>query len=398
MKINEQVSNDKVSWSLFLKDVLICSLGAYGGPEAHYGVFTDQMVIKKRYLSEEELIELIALTGILPGPSSTQTIIAIGYKVGGPSLAFLTMLVWALPVLTIMTILSFLGVFLSELNISQAILRFIGPMAVGFIVTAGYRLGRKVIKNRLTLVLFLFGGIMTYLVREPWIYPLVLLTGGLVSLVMSKEKQLFNKVKLNPPWFYLITFVVIALSALVLSLAFDNIIVHLFESFYRYGYLVIGGGQVVVPMMFSELVDVNQYMSSQEFLTGFGLVQGLPGPMFSFSAYAGGIAASGGSIVTQVAGAIVSGIGIFLPGVLLIYFIYPVWENLKKIKAIRISLNGITAVAGGLIVTTAIVLIQKTGFELINIMVLIITVILLLTKKIPAPLIVALALILGTII
>lgn len=398
MKINEQVSSNKVSWSLFLKDVLICSLGAYGGPEAHYGVFTDQMVIKKRYLSEEELVELIALTGILPGPSSTQTIIAIGYKVGGPLLAFLTLLVWALPVLTIMTILSFLKTFLNELNISQDILRFIGPMAVGFIVTAGYRLGRKIIKNKLTLVLFIFGGIMTYLIREPWIYPAVLLTGGLISLIMSKEKQLFNKVKLDPPWIYLITFGVIALSALGLSLAFDNIIIHLFESFYRYGYLVIGGGQVVVPMMFSELVDVNQYMTSQEFLTGFGLVQGLPGPMFSFSAYAGGIAASGGSFITQVAGAVVSGIAIFLPGILLIYFIYPVWENLKKIKAIKISLNGITAVAGGLIVTTAIVLMQKTGFELINIMVLIITIVLLLTRKIPAPFIVALALFLGAII
>ncbi len=398
MKINEQVSSNKVSWSLFLKDVLICSLGAYGGPEAHYGVFTDQMVIKKRYLSEEELVELIALTGILPGPSSTQTIIAIGYKVGGPLLAFLTLLVWALPVLTIMTILSFLKTFLNELNISQDILRFIGPMAVGFIVTAGYRLGRKIIKNKLTLVLFIFGGIMTYLIREPWIYPAVLLTGGLISLIMTKEKQLFNKVKLDPPWIYLITFGVIALSALGLSLAFDNIIIHLFESFYRYGYLVIGGGQVVVPMMFSELVDVNQYMTSQEFLTGFGLVQGLPGPMFSFSAYAGGIAASGGSFITQVAGAVVSGIAIFLPGILLIYFIYPVWENLKKIKAIKISLNGITAVAGGLIVTTAIVLMQKTGFELINIMVLTITIVLLLTRNIPAPFIVALALFLGAII
>lgn len=161
--------------------------------------------------------------------------------------------------------LIFLKTFLNELNISQDILRFIGPMAVGFIVTAGYRLGRKIIKNKLTLVLFIFGGIMTYLIREPWIYPAVLLTGGLISLIMTKEKQLFNKVKLDPPWIYLITFGVIALSALGLSLAFDNIIIHLFESFYRYGYLVIGGGQVVVPMMFSELVDVNQYMTSQEF-------------------------------------------------------------------------------------------------------------------------------------
>lgn len=57
----------RVPWRTFLKDVFICSLGAYGGPEAHYGVFTDQMVVKKKYLTEEELVELIALTGILPG-------------------------------------------------------------------------------------------------------------------------------------------------------------------------------------------------------------------------------------------------------------------------------------------------------------------------------------------
>lgn len=64
------------NWSKFLKDVFICSMGAYGGPETHYGVFTDQLVIKKKYL-KEELVELIALTGILPGPSSTQTIVTI---------------------------------------------------------------------------------------------------------------------------------------------------------------------------------------------------------------------------------------------------------------------------------------------------------------------------------
>lgn len=106
MKTEKNLENQKrVRWRTFLKDVFICSLGSYGGPEAHYGVFTDQMVIKKNYLAEEELVELIALTGILPGPSSTQTIVAIGYKMGGPLLALLTMLVWALPVLILMTLL-----------------------------------------------------------------------------------------------------------------------------------------------------------------------------------------------------------------------------------------------------------------------------------------------------
>ena len=390
--------HNNVRWGSFLKDVFICSLGAYGGPEAHYGVFTDQLVMKKKYLSEEELVELIALTGILPGPSSTQTIVAIGHKVGGPKLALLTMIVWALPVLTLMTLLSFLSELMARFNLSQDGLRFIGPMAVGFIVMAAYRIGSKVVTDKLTLLLLLMGGIVTYFVREPWIYPLVLVVGGVAAVVASKEENLWNRVNIRPPWHYLITFVVFAVGSLVLTLAWDNRIVHLFESFYRYGYLVIGGGQVVVPLMYSELVEVNQYMTNQEFLTGFGLVQGLPGPMFSFSAYAGGMAARGSGALNQVAGAAAGGIGIFLPGLLLIYFVYPVWERLKKIKGIKISLKGITAVAGGLIAVAAIILIQRSGFILENILVVLATVILLLTKKIPAPLIVVMAIAAGFIV
>lgn len=387
-----------VRWGSFLKDVFICSLGAYGGPEAHYGVFTDQLVMKKKYLSEEELVELIALTGILPGPSSTQTIVAIGHKVGGPKLALLTMIVWALPVLILMTLLSFLSELMARFNLSQDGLRFIGPMAVGFIVMAAYRIGSKVVTDKLTLLLLLMGGIVTYFVREPWIYPLVLVAGGVAAVVASKEENLWNRVNIRPPWHYLITFVVFAVGSLVLTLAWDNRIVHLFESFYQYGYLVIGGGQVVVPLMYSELVEVNQYMTNQEFLTGFGLVQGLPGPMFSFSAYAGGMAARGSGALNQVAGAAAGGIGIFLPGLLLIYFVYPVWERLKKIKGIKISLKGITAVAGGLIAVAAIILMQRSGFILENILVVLATVILLLTKKIPAPLIVVMAIAAGFIV
>ncbi len=388
---------DRREWNAFLKDVLICSLGAYGGPEAHYGVFTDQMVIKKNYLTEEELVELIALTGILPGPSSTQTLVAIGYKTGGPVLAFLTMLVWALPVLILMTLLSFLSQFLSNENISQDGFRYIGPMAVGFIIVAAYRIGRKVVKDRITFGLLLFGAVTTYFIREVWIFPLVFIVGGFVSVLTSKEKNLWNSVKLNPPWRYFITFGIFAIGSILLTFIWDNKILHLFESFYRYGYLVIGGGQVVIPLMYSELVEVNQYMTNQEFLTGFGLVQGLPGPMFSFSAYAGGMAARGQGALIQILGAIAGGIAIFLPGLLLIYFIYPVWENLKKIKGIKVSLKGITAVAGGLITIAAVILMQNSGFVIDNIIVMLLTVALLFTKKVPAPLIVLMVLIAGFI-
>lgn len=399
MKKERELENkNAVLWRVFLKDVFICSLGAYGGPEAHYGVFTDQMVVKKKYLNEEELVELIALTGILPGPSSTQTIVAIGYRIGGPLLALLTMLVWALPVLILMTLLSFLSQFLGNMNLSQEGLRYIGPMAVGFIIVAAYRIGSKVIIDKITLILLIMGGATTYFIREPWIYPLVLILGGVVSVITSKEKNLWNRVKISPPWIYLILFGTFAIGSFILTLIWDNKIIHLFENFYRYGYLVIGGGQVVVPLMYSELVEVNQYMTNQEFLTGFGLVQGLPGPMFSFSSYAGGMASRGDSVLMQVLGAVVGGIGIFLPGLLLIYFIYPIWESLKKIRGIKISLKGITAVAGGLITVSAIILMQKSGFRIDNIIVMLITVVLLFTKKIPAPLIVLATLAAGFIV
>jgi chromate transporter len=205
-------------------------------------------------------------------------------------------------------------------------------------------------------------------------------------------------VKLNPSWKYLFAFGIFASGSLLLTFVWDNRIAHLFENFYRYGYLVIGGGQVVIPLMYSELVEVNQYMTNQEFLTGFGLVQGLPGPMFSFSAYAGGMASRGGNILTQVLGAMASGIGIFLPGILLIYFVYPIWENLKKIRGIKVSLRGITAVAGGLIAVSAIILMQESGFAIDNILVVLVTALLLISKKIPAPIIVLFALGLGFIL
>lgn len=396
MKVHEKLGiRESVKWSTFLKDVFTCSLGAYGGPEAHYGVFTDQLVTKKQYLSEEELVELIALCSILPGPSSTQTIVSVGYKMGGPLLALLTMLVWALPVLTIMTTLSFMYVMLNRLNLSSDGLRFIGPMAVGFIVVAAIKIGKKVVVDRMTAGLMILGAVLTYFVRSPWIFPAVLVFGGVVSILASKEKALWNRVKINPPWIYFIVFVGLAVGSIGLIMLTDNRIVHLFESFYRYGYLVFGGGQVVVPVMYGELVEANLYMTNQEFLTGYGLVQGLPGPMFSFSAYAGGLAARGGTAIYQVLGAIVGGIGIFLPGLLLIFFIYPIWENLKKIKGIKVSLKGINAVAGGLIAISALILMQKSGWQLENILVMLVTIALLFSRKIPAPFIVLAALIAG---
>ncbi|MBM7541996.1 chromate efflux transporter [Amphibacillus cookii] len=387
MKVLKPNKGESTSWRSFLWDIFICSLGAFGGPEAHYGIFTDQLVTKKQYLSEEELVELIALCSILPGPSSTQTIVAVGHKKGGPLLALLTMLVWSLPVLTLMTLFSFLYAFLDRMQFSQDGLRYIGPMAVGFIMVAALRIGKKVISDRITVSLLIFGAVTTFFFRQAWVFPFVLIIGGLVTVLTSKQKKIWYRVKLNPPWIYFFAFIIIAVGSIVLAIFTNSTLLSIFESFYRYGYLVFGGGQVVIPFMFSDLVEINGFMRADEFLTGYGLVQGMPGPMFSFSAYAGGLAGQGAPLY-QIASAIAAGIGIFLPGLLLIYFVYPVWENLKKIQGIKVSLKGVNAVAGGLIAASALIIMQSNGFAIDNVIIMMITILALYTKKVPAPLLV----------
>ena len=389
---------NQFSTSTFLKDVLICSLGAFGGPEAHYGVFMQQMVVKKNYLSEEELLELIALTGVLPGPSSTQAIIAIGYKMGGPKLGLLTLLVWALPIVLFMTLLSFAFEFLVNNNLSLNIVRYVGAMAIGFILLATFRISKKVIKDNLTLSLFIFSAVLSYLFRSAWIYPILLLIGGLVSIFSQKHKIVINRVKINPPWIYLIIFSIIAIANIGLATLISNPLASIFEKFYRYGYLVIGGGQVVIPMMYSELVDGFKYLSSQEFLVGYGFVQGMPGPMFSFSAFVGGLALRDSGSVLQFLGGLTASLGIFLPGTLLIYFVIPVWEQFKKSEVIKASLKGILAVAGGFMLTIALVLIIRNGLDFMSILVIIGTTLLLWSDKVPAPWIVFGVLLLGVLI
>lgn len=381
----------------FLRDVFICSLGAYGGPEAHISVFMEQMVTRQNYLTEEELTELLALCSILPGPTSTQVIASIGYKKGGPILAFLTLLVWAAPVLILMTGLSFTYAILAKTQVSADILKFIGPMAVGFIILAAWRIGKKVITDKITLILMLFGAVSTYFIRSPWIFPLVLAAGGFTSIIFSREKNIWNKTDISPPWRYLFIFVFLGFGSIALAVSTQLQFIELFEKFYRYGYLVFGGGQVLVPVMHSELVHLKGYMTNEEFLTGYGLVQGLPGPMFSFAAYAGGMAARNGGVLQQILGAAAGGTGIFLPGVLLIFFIYPVWESVKKIRAVKISLKGINAVAGGMIAAAAVILIQANGFNPPSLSMTVVSIIILASKKIPAPFLVVIAICAGII-
>jgi len=381
---------DSFSRGKYLKDVFLCSLVAFGGPEAHLGVFLERLVQKKKYLTEKALLEWMALCSFLPGPTSTQVITAIGLERGGRTLALLTLLVWALPVILLMSAVSMLPVMLGQEGLPQW-LGFLAPLAAAFVGWAAWTLGRKVTIDLLTFGLWSHGFAVVMLADSPWAIPLAFVAGGGLAVFLDREtkptEQSFS-IRLAIPWAVLGLFIVFLFLGVIGSVYFGDSLFQTFERFYRYGYLVFGGGQVVVPLMQGELVQSANLMSQDEFLAGFGLVQALPGPMFSFAAYAGGLCEQGGGWFRQFCGAMIGGWAIFLPGTLLLFFVYPFWGKLKSYPWATKAQRGVNAVAGGLVAGVLVQILINMSWARENALAFVLTLGLLMGRRVPAPYIV----------
>jgi chromate transporter len=382
---------------IFLKDVLLLALTAFGGPQAHVAMMFRLLVNKRRYLTEKELIELNALCQILPGPTSTQTITAIGFRIGGPNLAYLTLLVWLLPASSIMAAAA-LGIsYLQANNISLQFLRFIQPMAVGFVAYAAYAISIKVVHTKLAVGIMVVAGILAYFFHSPWVYPVLLLAGGAITALRFRQHPLEKDKKLRIQWANFILFGGVLITAAVVGGATSSLPIRLFENFYRNGSLVFGGGQVLIPLMFTEFVDFKQYLTAEEFLSGFALVQAVPGPVFSFSSFIGSLAMREHGVWGQLLGSLVATVGIFLPGTFLIFFVIRFWDDLKKYRVVRASLEGISAVSSGMVVAAAIMLYRPIDNTPLNFGIVVATFALLLFTRIPAPILILIGFVLGFI-
>ena len=380
----------KFSNTQYLKDVFLCSLVAFGGPEAHLGVFLDRLVQKKNYLSEKALLEWMALCSFLPGPTSTQVITAIGLERGGRSLAILTLLIWAMPALCLMTLIALIPALIDK-NSFASITSFLAPMAAGFVGWAAWVLGRKVVINPLSFGLWGFGLAIALVSTTPWAIPVAFCVGAGLSILLSsktEQSQSQHIGKFSVPWGIFFLFITLLCVGIISSFFSENSLWVTFERFYRFGCLVFGGGQVVVPLMQGELVDSNGLMTQSEFLAGFGLVQALPGPMFSFAAYAGGMSEQVSGINRQFLSAMIAGWAIFLPGTLLLFLIHPIWANLKQLTRAHLALKGMNAIAGGLVGGVFIKILFSMNWLGLDLVVLLVSLGLLISRKLPAPIIV----------
>ena len=377
---------------------MILALTAFGGPQAHIAMMFKLLVEKRRYLTDKELIELNALCQILPGPSSTQTLTAIGFRLGGPNLAYLTLLVWVIPAFVFMTLAALVVTYLQSQQISMHFMRYIQPMAVGFVAFAAYRISSKVIESKTGIVLMVISAILSYFFRSPWVFPVLLLAGGAVTAIKFKKHPLEQDKKLEVEWSNFLLFGAVFITAAVLGSITKWRAILLFENFYRNGTLVFGGGQVLIPLLFTEFVEFKRYLSSEEFLSGYALLQALPGPVFAFTPYIGALAMREYGIGGQILGSLVGTAGIFLPGTFMIFFVIRFWNGLKKYRVVKASLEGINAVSSGMVCAAAILLFHPLETNFLNLGIVVATFAILLWTKIPAPFLIAFGLLMGIIL
>jgi len=387
----------QIRYIIFLKDVLILALTCFGGPQVHLTMFLDRLVKKHNYITEAEILELQALCQVLPGPTSTQTITAIGFRLGGASLAYLTLLVWILPGTLLMT-LAALGVTYVEKDQLTNLTRFIKPMGVAFIIFAAFSIGIKVIKTKTSIFLMLLAAIAAFVFPSPFITPIWILLGGLATSFKFGEQEKMEKQPIKVEWSNFILWLGVFVISVFLGKITNNLPIRLFENFYRNGSLAFGGGHILKPLLYNEFVEFKHYLSADEFLSGVAIVEVAPGPVFSIAGFVGALSMREWGNSGAILGSIVASLGIFLPGTFLIFFVIRFWNELKKYRGIRASLEGINAASTGLTAAAALSLYRPMASDLVADLTIILTLILLQTRLVPTYIIIFMGLFLGWVI
>lgn len=405
----------------FLKAVALHGLTAFGGPQGHLGMMMRTFVEKRRDVTQTELMEYLSFCQLLPGASSSQILTLIGYKRGGILLAVATLLVWIIPAAFFMGMLSFWVTDIGSNNLTTSVFRFIQPMAIGFLAYAAYKAFLMSVTNLITQIIMLAAMAVTYWwFKTPWVFPVLIVLGGISTNFSSKripEKEVVRPrhIKWRNIWLFLLVFVVAGfLSETARKQNWENRkAFNLFENFYRFGSFVFGGGDVLIPMILDQYVARPQSakfkannnniirLEKEEVLTGSGLVRAIPGPVFSIASYIGGLAMKDRGPTMQALGCLIATIAIFLPSALLVLFFFPVWQYLKKFVVVYRALEGINAVVVGFMWAGSLYLLRDLhtmGWDsvaILNLSVIVGTIVVLSSTRIPPPYVVLFCLGLG---
>lgn len=373
-------------------------LTSFGGPIAHIGYFRHEYVERRRWLDESTFADLVALTQLLPGPASSQLGIAIATRRAGMFAGIVSWIGFTLPSAVLLVLF---GLLTASVDLSTAgWVHGLKLAAVAVVAQAVWGMSRSLTPDWPRRAL----AIAAAVIALAWATPLAqlgIIAGGAVAgwlllrdppaTVVAHEDSPISR---RAGGVFLGLFVLL-LVGLPLARAWDGQSIALFESFYRTGSLVFGGGHVVLPLLHSSVVDPG-WVSEDQFLAGYGAAQAIPGPLFAFAAYLGTVS---GIPPNGPVGAAIALVAIFLPAFLLTFGTIPFWEWLRRSTQFRRAIAGTNAVVVGILLAALYSPIWTSSVATpVDVVIAGAALVMLLTRRVPPIVVVALTALAGQIV
>jgi chromate transporter len=340
-------------------------LTSFGGPIAHLAYFRTEYVVRRRWLAEATYAEVVALCQSLPGPTSSEVGIAIGLLRAGPVGAFLAWLGFTLPSAVALVLFA---LFVDRLGDQAAgWIHGLSVVAVAVVALAVWSMARVLAWDALRAPIALAAAAAALLFPNAVTQVGIIAAAGAVGWAFLRSESAAPSVPLTVP---ISRRVAVACGALLLGLlivlplarvAVPSGEIALFDSFYRAGALVFGGGHVVLPLLHAEVVPIG-WVTEEQFLAGYSAAQAVPGPLFTFAAYIGAATAPTPTLGDLFAtwppkgpvGAALALIAIFLPAFLLVFAALPSWGALRARADAQAALRGINAAVVGILLAALI--------------------------------------------
>ena len=322
-------------------------LTSFGGPTAHLGYFHNEYIQKRKWMDEKSYADLVALCQFLPGPASSQVGIGIGVARAGVLGGIVSFIGFTLP--SVIALILF-ALILQEFDINQSgWIHGLKIVAVAVVAHAIIGMAQNLTPDIKRKGIALFALVATLFWQTTFTQVLVIVISALFGYFLYKQVQISDGDKMNFPISRLFGSVCLGLffGLLILLPIINGLIssnwLAMFDSFYRSGALVFGGGHVVLPLLQSEFVPTGQ-ITEEAFLSGYGATQAVPGPLFTFAAYLG-------TVMFGWQGGILATIAIFLPAFLLVIGTLPFWDILRSHPKMRGSLMGVNAAVVGILIS-----------------------------------------------
>ena len=321
-------------------------LTSFGGPIAHLGYFRDEYVVRRKWLDERSYADLVALCQFLPGPASSQVGIGIGIARAGLPGAFAAWLGFTLPSALALVLFAF-GVSALGGAVNSGWLHGLKVVAVAVVAQAVWGMAKSLCPDRQRATLAILAAVVTLAWQSAVGQVLAIAVSGLIGWCFlpptalgadSHSRFPISKRLGIAAW---IVFFAFLIGLPLLRQIAPSRGLEVFDSFFRVGSLVFGGGHVVLPLLQAEVVGPG-WVTNEQFVAGYGAAQAVPGPLFTFSAYLG-------AVMNGWNFALLSLVAVFLPSFLLVVGALPFWDLLRANASFQSSLSGINAAVVGLL-------------------------------------------------